>query len=87
MAEIAVYKKVALPAELLLSKSHNHKLILPFEMASRFIAYVPKPTKEKHGSKPLDKIGNSDGSRDKTVRTSFTQEEVCAAPGTPSVWI
>jgi hypothetical protein len=27
-------------------------------MASRFIAYVPKPTKEKHGSKPLDKIGN-----------------------------
>jgi hypothetical protein len=25
------------------------------------------------------------GSRDKTVRTSFTQEEVCAAPGTPSV--
>jgi hypothetical protein len=28
-------------------------------MASRFIAYVPKPTKEKHGSKPLYKSGNS----------------------------
>lgn len=57
--EIAVYKKVALPAELLLSKSHNHKLTLPLEMASRFIAYVPKPTTEKHGSKPLYKTGNS----------------------------
>jgi hypothetical protein len=28
-------------------------------MASRFIAYVPKPTKEKQGSKPLYKSGNS----------------------------
>ena len=56
--EIAVYK-VALPAELLLSKPHNYKLILPSEMASRFIAYVSKPTKEKHGSKPLGKSGNS----------------------------
>jgi hypothetical protein len=28
-------------------------------MASRFIAYVPKPTKEKHGGKPLYKSGNS----------------------------
>ncbi len=54
--EIAVYKKVALPAELLLSKSHNHKLILPFKMASRFITYVPKLTKEKHSGKPLYKV-------------------------------
>jgi hypothetical protein len=59
IAEIAIYKKVALPAELLLSKSHNYKLILSFEMASCFIAYVPKPTKEKHSSKPFDKISNS----------------------------
>jgi len=28
-------------------------------MASRFIAYVPKLTKEKHSSKPLNKISNS----------------------------
>jgi hypothetical protein len=28
-------------------------------MASCFIAYVPKPTKEKHGGKPLYKSGNS----------------------------
>ena len=28
-------------------------------MASCFIAYVPKPTKEKYSSKLLDKIGNS----------------------------
>jgi hypothetical protein len=49
--EIAVYKKVALPAELLCSK-HNHKqLILPLKMANCFIPYVPKPTNEKHSSK------------------------------------
>jgi hypothetical protein len=27
-------------------------------MASRFIAYIPKPTKEKHGGKPLYKSSN-----------------------------
>jgi hypothetical protein len=51
--EIAVYKKVTLPAELLYSKYHNHKqLILPLKMANCFIPYVPKPTNEKHSSKP-----------------------------------
>jgi hypothetical protein len=57
--EIAVYKKVALPAELLLSKYYNYKLILLFEIASCFILYIPKLTKEKYNSKLLDKSSNS----------------------------
>jgi hypothetical protein len=57
--QIAVYKKVAIPVELLLSKSYNYKLILPFEIASCFIAYIPKPTKEKYSSKLLYKSSNS----------------------------
>jgi hypothetical protein len=55
--EIAVYKMVALPAELLQSKYRNHKqLLLPLKMASRFIPYVPpKPTNKNHSNKPLCK--------------------------------
>jgi hypothetical protein len=53
--EIVVYK-VALPAELLFSKHHDHKQpMLPLEMANRFIPYVPKPMNEKCSSKPLRK--------------------------------
>jgi hypothetical protein len=57
--EIAAYKKVALLAELLLSKFCNYKLVLLFEIATCFIAYIPKPAKEKHSSKPLGKSSNS----------------------------
>jgi hypothetical protein len=54
--EIAVYKKVALPAELMCRKYYNHKqLILPLKMANRFIPYVPKPTNARYSSKPLCK--------------------------------
>jgi hypothetical protein len=53
--EIAdVYKKVALLTELLGSKSHNYKQLILLKMANRFIAYVPKLTKEKR-SRPLCK--------------------------------
>jgi hypothetical protein len=51
-----VYKKAALPAEFSYSKYHNSKqLIIPFKMTTRFITYVPKPTKTKDSSKPLCK--------------------------------
>jgi hypothetical protein len=54
--EIAVYKKVALPAELMCSKYYNHKqLILSLKMANRFIPYVPKPTNARYSSKLLCK--------------------------------
>jgi hypothetical protein len=49
--EIAVYKKAALPTELLCSKHNYKQLILPLKMANRFIPYVPKPTNKKHSSK------------------------------------
>jgi hypothetical protein len=40
------------------SKYYNYKqLILPLKMANRFIPYVPKPTSEKHSSKPHCKGG------------------------------
>jgi hypothetical protein len=54
--EIAVYKMVTLPAELLCSKYYNCKqLILPLKIANRFIPYVPKLTNEKQSNKPLCK--------------------------------
>jgi hypothetical protein len=56
MAGDGVYKKVALPAELMCSKYYNYKqLILPLKIANRFIPYVPKPTNARYSSKPLCK--------------------------------
>ena len=56
MLKISVYKKVALPAELLCNKYYNYKqLILPLKIANCFIPYVPKPTNKKYNNKLLCK--------------------------------